>query len=128
MGCAVQDAKRAYLSVVDVLVNRLILAFALLGVEHVPEEAEPFVEETAIGYRRWDIRCGQIRWALLVNAVFGICLHAVATEIACKAAVTVSGSILYSDVWIRLEDCTRTVIKTISHEVFVDVGIEQCST
>lgn len=111
----------------DILVDWLTLTLALLGIEHVPKEAEPFVEKATVRYRRGDIGCGKICRALGVHAILGVGVHAI-TEIASKATITISSSILCSDIWICLKDCTRAVELTIAHEVLVDIGIEQCST
>lgn len=48
--------REAYLGVLDILVDLETRSLALLGIEHVPKEAEPFIQKAAIRDWRRDIR------------------------------------------------------------------------
>lgn len=107
--------------------NLVVCALTLLGIEHIPEQAEPLVEKRVVHGR---VGNGRLRQSFSttfgVNTVFGVDIHrlSICHNVAVLVATGV-GAVLNLDLRIGRQQGARTVVHFIAQEVFVNVGIEK---
>lgn len=122
-------SKMTYLRVADILVDRASTALGPLGMEDVPEEAEPLVEEGCLGRGHRQLGGGQIIGQFGINVILGVGVHGIVAEaVADGVAVLVATAVaifLDVDLDVALEELPRAVEHVVSDEVLVDVRVEQ---
>lgn len=116
------------MSMLVILHNISSLSFTALSVEHVPEEAPPLVEETALGAFSGNVWCWQIIRPLRVKVSFRVTIAIVACAISHAVPVVVvtpAGTLLENlDRLLTVEERPRTVEHAIPEKIFVDVRVQ----
>lgn len=116
--------------IADILVHLTTSILAFLSIEHVPEEAEPLIEETTVGRQCWDIRSGEIFPASGLHILLGISVHgvitqAIAQQVPVLVATTAGAMLLDLDLGVGVENGARAVKHAIAEEILVDVRVQQ---
>lgn len=110
-----------YLCMLKILANSSVRVVALGDRNlHVPEEAEPFIQEVIAGTRQ-----GEITWAFRISVILAVCVHAVIVDAVDDVTIRIpAGGVLELDLAVAGEQGTRRVVHALGQEVLVDARMQ----
>ena len=117
-----------YNRVVDILVGGSVARFPL-GAIHVPEEAEPLMEERGVLRRFRELRRRKIIWQLPIHVILAVSVHRIISDAIDDVSIFVAASIRSItdnvDLVVSLQKSASAVGHAEAEEILVDVGIQK---